>query len=74
MPLVNVKLIEGVFTDGQKAQIISDLTDAMVRIEGESLRGVTWVVIEEVAGGNWAIGGQPLTAAAVLEMANGAPV
>lgn len=52
MPLVDVKLIEGVFTDAQKAQIVSDLTDAMVRIEGENLRGVTWVVIEEVAGGN----------------------
>jgi 4-oxalocrotonate tautomerase len=73
MPLVNVKLIEGVFTDGQKAQIITDLTDAMVRIEGEGLRPVTWVVIEEVAGGNWAIGGQPLAAPEVLEMAHAAP-
>ena len=66
MPLVNVKLIDGVFTDAQKARIISDLTDAMVRIEGENLRPVTWVVIEEVAGGNWAIGGKPLAAADVL--------
>jgi 4-oxalocrotonate tautomerase len=71
MPLVNVKLIEGVFTDGQKTQIISDLTDAMVRIEGESLRPVTWVVIEEVAGGDWAIGGKPLAASDVLAMAQG---
>ena len=74
MPLVNVKLIEGVFTDGQKTQIISDLTDAMVRIEGESLRAVTWVVIEEVAGGNWAIGGKQLAASDVLKMAHGAAV
>ncbi len=71
MPLVNVKLIEGVFTDGQKTQIISDLTDAMVRIEGESLRPVTWVVIEEVAGGDWAIGGKHLAASDVLAMAQG---
>lgn len=35
----------------------------MVRIEGENLRPVTWVVIDEVAGGNWAIGGKPLMAA-----------
>jgi 4-oxalocrotonate tautomerase len=74
MPLVNVKLIEGVFTDAQKARIISDLTDAMVRIEGENLRPVTWVVIDEVAGGNWAIGGKPLAAADVLDMAHGAAV
>ena len=74
MPLVNVKLIEGVFTDAQKARIISDPTDAMVRIEGENLRPVTWVVIDEVAGGNWAIGGKPLAAADVLDMAHGAAV
>ena len=72
MPLVNVKLIEGVFTDTQKAQIVTDLTDAMVRIEGENLRPVTWVVIDEVAGGNWGIGGAPLQAADVLKMAHGA--
>lgn len=72
MPLVNVKLIEGVFTDTQKARIVTDLTDAMVRIEGENLRPVTWVVIDEVAGGNWGIGGAQLRAADVLEMAHGA--
>lgn len=74
MPLVNVKLIEGVFTDEQKSRIVTDLTDAIVRIEGENLRPVTWVVIDEVAGGNWAIGGTPLAAADVLEMAHGSTV
>jgi 4-oxalocrotonate tautomerase len=61
MPLVNVKLIEGVYTPMQKQEMIRKLTDTMVSIEGENLRSVTWVVIEEVKSGNWGIGGNPLT-------------
>jgi 4-oxalocrotonate tautomerase len=48
MPLINVKLIEDVFTPEQKRRIVEELTDAMVAIEGESMRQVTWVVVEEV--------------------------
>jgi len=33
MPLIQVKLIEGVFSDAQKQQMIRKLTDAMVSIE-----------------------------------------
>jgi 4-oxalocrotonate tautomerase len=72
MPLINVKLIEGVFTPGQKQEIIHKLTDAMVSIEGEKLRPVTWVFLEEVKGGDWGIGGKPLTKADVKALAAGA--
>jgi 4-oxalocrotonate tautomerase len=65
MPLINVKLIEGVFNETQKKKMVSDITDAMVAIEGEPLRQFTWVVIEEVKSGNWALGGKPLTTADV---------
>ena len=71
MPLVNVKVIEGVFTEAQKRQMIHKLTDAMVSIEGENMRPVTWVVIEEVHGGDWAIGGKPLAARDVKALAAG---
>jgi 4-oxalocrotonate tautomerase len=71
MPLVNVKLIEGVFSDSQKQGMIKELTDAMVRIEGENMRQVTWVVIEEVSSGSWGIGGQSLTTDAVKALAAG---
>ena len=71
MPLINVKVIEGVFSESQKRSIVERLTDAMVSIEGENLRPVTWVVIDEVKGGNWAIGGKPLAASDVLAMAQG---
>jgi 4-oxalocrotonate tautomerase len=74
MPFVNVKLIEGVFSADQKRDMIAKLTDTMVAIEGENMRGVTWVVVEEVASGEWGIGGQALTTADVKALAAGAPV
>jgi len=43
MPLVDIHLIEGVFDKKQKQDMISKITDAMVEIEGESMRGITWV-------------------------------
>lgn len=72
MPLVNVKLIEGVFTPKQKQQMIQQLTETMVSIEGENMRQVTWVVIEEVKSGDWGIGGNPLTTSDVKALAAGA--
>ena len=71
MPLLTVKLIEGVFSDSQKQAMIKEVTDAMVRIEGENMRKVTTVVIEEVKSGSWAIGGQSLTTDAVKALAAG---
>jgi 4-oxalocrotonate tautomerase len=61
MPLVKINVIENVFTPEQKAEMISKVTDAMVAIEGDSMRAVTWVVIEDVKEGSWGIGGQGLT-------------
>lgn len=65
MPLINVQVIENVFSAEQKKQIIANVTDAMVAVEGEALRDVTWVRIEELKEGNWAIRGKPLRAADV---------
>ena len=73
MPLVQVKLIEGVFTEAQKREMVHRLTEAMVSIEGESMRPVTWVVVEEVKSGGWGIGGKPLTTADVKALAAGGP-
>jgi len=69
MPLINVKLIDGVFTPAQKKEMITGLTDAMVSIEGENLRPATVVIIEEVRSGDWGFGGKAMTTEAVLEMA-----
>ncbi len=69
MPSVTIDVIKNVFTPGQKKDMIKRVTDAMVSVEGEALRGATWVIIKEVEEGNWAIGGKPLTAADVHAMA-----
>jgi 4-oxalocrotonate tautomerase len=69
VPFINVKLIEDVFTPEQKRRIVEELTDAMVAIEGEAMRPVTWVVVEEVRSGDWGIAGKPLTTQDVRALA-----
>ncbi len=71
MPFINVKVIEGVFDNSQRRQIVEKLTDAMVSIEGENMRGVTWCVVEEIKSGDWGIGGKGLTTADVKALAAG---
>jgi 4-oxalocrotonate tautomerase len=68
MPFVNVKVIKGVFDKDQKNEMIQKLTETMVGIEGEAMRGVTWVTIDEVESGDWGIGGNALTTQAVKDL------
>ena len=74
MPFIQVKVIEDVFTPDQKGQIVRELTDALVRIEGEAMRPVTWCVVEEVRSGDWGIAGNTLTTADVKALAAGVQV
>jgi 4-oxalocrotonate tautomerase len=69
MPLVNVRLIEGVFTPAQKRDMIRKLTDTMVAIEGENMRELTLVVIDEVKSGDWGVGGNAFTTSDVKALA-----
>lgn len=71
MPLIQVKLIEYVFTAEQKQRIVRELTDAMVAIEGENMRPVTWCIVEEVHSGDWGIAGNPLSTSDVKALAAG---
>jgi 4-oxalocrotonate tautomerase len=61
MPLVDIQLIEGVFSADEKRRMIENVTEAMVQIEGEAVGGVTWVRIQEFASGAWGIAGKGLT-------------
>ncbi|MFL6737565.1 MAG: 4-oxalocrotonate tautomerase family protein [Sphingomicrobium sp.] len=70
MPLVTIDVIKDVFSPAKKQELIEKVTDAMVAVEGEELRGVTWVRIVEIEQGDWAIGGQRLNAAAVHSMSD----
>ncbi len=69
MPVVNVKLIEGVFTKEQKQEMIRRMTDVIADLEGEYMRPYTVVVIDEVKSGDWGVGGKALSAADVKAMA-----
>lgn len=71
MPLINVKLIEGVFTPEQKQQMVRKLTDTMVSIEGENMRAATVVIVDEVKSGDWGFGGKPISTADVKALAAG---
>ena len=53
--MIEIHLIENVFNLEQKRQIIQKLTDVMVSIDGENMRGVTWVFQKSrAANGAWA--------------------
>jgi 4-oxalocrotonate tautomerase len=71
MPFVNIKIIEGVFNKEQKKEMIEKVTDTMVSIEGENMRPVTWVVVEEVKSGDWGIAGKGYTTEEVIALAEG---
>ena len=69
MPLVTIDVIKDVFTRDQKRALVEKVTDAMVAVEGEAMRGVTWVRVQEFEQGDWAIGGKSLTAADIHALA-----
>lgn len=71
MPLIDIQLIRGVFTPEQKQTMIRNVTEAIVAVEGEAMRQVTWVRVQETESGEWAIGGKSLTAADVKALAAG---
>jgi 4-oxalocrotonate tautomerase len=71
MPLVTIDVIKDVFSPHQKKELIAKVTEAMIAVEGENMRPVTWVKINEVEQGDWAIGGKALRADDVHALAKG---
>ncbi len=69
MPLAQIKGISGFLTLEQKQELIKKVTDAIVSVEGEGLRPVTWVILEDVNSGEWGIGGDPVTLEKIQELA-----
>jgi len=69
MPMVTIDVIKDVFTPEQKQKLITKVTEAMIEVEGEGMRPVTWVRIQEFESGDWAIGGKALRAADVQALA-----
>jgi len=71
MPMVTIDVIKDVFSPQQKQELIAKVTEAMIAVEGENMRGVTWVRISEFESGDWAVGGRRLTASDVQALAAG---
>ena len=63
MALVTIDIVKDVFTPDQKREIIERVTEAMIAVEGEAMRQVTWVKLNEID--HWAVGGELLNAGAV---------
>jgi 4-oxalocrotonate tautomerase len=53
MPLIDVRLLQGVFSSDERQQLAEGLIDAVVAVKGESFRTETEVLIAEVPVGNW---------------------
>jgi 4-oxalocrotonate tautomerase len=71
MPLVTIDVIKDVFTPNQKRELIEKVTEALIAVEGEALRPVTWVRVQEFEQGDWGIGGKGLSARDVHAMQAG---
>lgn len=71
MPLVDIHLIKGVWTDEQKQQMMTATTDALVGIWGENVRKMTWVRVLETEEGQWMIAGEVFTKDHVKRLQDG---
>lgn len=61
MPFVNIKITREGATAAQKSELISGVTELLVRVLGKNPQ-TTVVLIEEVETDNWGIGGESVTA------------
>ncbi|MGC1497731.1 MAG: 4-oxalocrotonate tautomerase family protein [Sulfitobacter sp.] len=59
MPYVNIKVTREGVTPDQKAELISGVTDLLVRVLNKT-PATTFVVIDEVALEDWGVGGLPV--------------
>jgi 4-oxalocrotonate tautomerase len=65
--------MEGVLSQDQKAEIAEQITETFASVVGEPVRGLTWVVIDDMTSGEFTIGGRPVTTAGVKEILSGTP-
>ncbi len=73
MPYINCRVMEGVLSDDEKAEIAERITETFASVVGEPVRGLTWVVIDDMSSGHLTIGGRPVTTAGVKDILAGSP-
>jgi 4-oxalocrotonate tautomerase len=73
MPYINCRVMEGVLSEDQKAEIAERITETFASVVGEPVRGLTWVIIDDISSGQLTIAGRPVTTEGVQEVLAGAP-
>ncbi|MGR3802152.1 tautomerase family protein [Marinibacterium profundimaris] len=68
MPSIDIQVLQGVFSDAEKARIIEKVTEAFGEVAGQTIKGGTSVRVHEVASGSWGYAGQVLTTQDALAM------
>jgi 4-oxalocrotonate tautomerase len=57
MPFIDVRLFEERLNPDTEQRLISELTDAVTRVFGESARAQTWVALSGTPARRWGVGG-----------------
>ena len=73
MPLITIKVFESELTKDQAAEMIQDITEAVIPYVGGGLRSNTWVLVEEVKSGSCGIGGRALGLPDLRQIQESAP-
>ncbi|WP_306141895.1 tautomerase family protein [Roseibium sp. MMSF_3412] len=68
MPSIEIQIMEGVFSDDEKRQIIERVTDAFASVAGQTIKAGTSVRIQEIRSGSWGYAGNQITTEIALEM------
>ncbi len=62
MPVIQINMVQGVFTRRMKAQLIRKITDAFVEVTGtEKARPLVRVLYYELPPHDWGTAGTPIT-------------
>lgn len=68
MPIVHCNFIKDVFSEDEKKQAITNITDALVDVKGEGIRKLVTVVVHEVESGDVGKAGDTITREKVESM------
>ena len=76
MPFINIKALKGAFSEEEKKEVISRVSEIVAEIEArphpkEKLIPYTWCIIDEVDFEDWGIGGQAVTHEALKNILEG---
>ncbi len=68
MPLIDIQIMEGVFSDEEKARMIENVTAGFGAVAGQAMADATSVRIHEIKSGAWGYGGKPFYLKDALEI------